>query len=68
MQANAPRNVVTWQSPSGDRIRICPKCEERLTAEGTWPKDARGDQYCQVSRGLHWGICDTCEPDAVPAA
>lgn len=48
--------VVTWQSPAGARMRICLACEARL--KGNWPKDTRGDEYCQVSHGAHEGHCD----------
>lgn len=52
--------VVTWQSPSGQTIDVCRICEERLNAEHTWPRDGRGEEYCQVSRGEHHGECDLC--------
>jgi hypothetical protein len=53
--------VITWQTDSGDKINICRECESRLRAEGEWPRNQRGEEYCQVSMGLHRGHCDTCE-------
>lgn len=50
--------VVTYQSPRGNKINICPACESRLNAAGTWPRDASGEEYCQVSHGLH--AADSC--------
>jgi hypothetical protein len=55
--------VVTWQSPSGDRVRICQACEARLKADEAWTHDRRGQEHCQVSHGLHWGYCDLCDGD-----
>jgi hypothetical protein len=50
--------VITWVSPAGQTINVCRKCEARLTAAREWPRDGRGDEYCQVHRGLHRGECD----------
>ena len=47
--------VVTWQSPAGERISITPAQERRLRASRVWPRDRRGEEYCQVHRGLHVG-------------
>lgn len=49
--------VITWSSGNGDTIDICPRCEARLEADRKWPKDARGQEYAQVSHGLHDGEC-----------
>ena len=48
--------VITWQAPSGSTLSICPGCERALA--GRWPKDHSGQEYCQVSHGLHDGICE----------
>ena len=58
MKTATETKVVTWMSPTGDTMDICRECEAKL--EGRWPKDARGQEYCQVSRGLHRGECQ-CE-------
>ena len=50
--------VITWQSPGGDTISICPTCQAKLEADGTWPKDWAGREYCRVSHGLHVGHCE----------
>jgi hypothetical protein len=57
------KKVVTWQAASCDAtINICPECEARLRARGEWPKHQRtGEEYCQVSFGLHVGECDLCK-------
>jgi hypothetical protein len=49
--------VVTWADGSGNSLDICQSCQERLEAEGTWPKSGTGVEYCQVSHGLHRGFC-----------
>lgn len=53
--------VVTWSTPRGDTIDICRECEARMAAKGTWPGHRDGGEYCHVSRGLHYGICQTCQ-------
>jgi hypothetical protein len=60
-------DVVTWQSPGGDTIDICPECEDRLTAAHEWPRDERGEDYCSVSYGLHLGRCEAHEGAAALA-
>jgi hypothetical protein len=57
------KKVVTWQSPSGRTIHICPACERKLQAAGDWPKDRIGQEYCQVSHGLHEGVCNLCDSE-----
>lgn len=59
------QKVVTWQSPSGQAINICRKCEQRLRSSNSWPKDSQGQEYCQVSHGLHTSVCHTCDRLAV---
>ena len=48
------QQVVTWQSPHGDKIRVTPKQERLADAAGVWPRDSRGEEYCQVYFGLHY--------------
>ena len=49
--------VVTWQSPSGDCIDVCKKCQNTTP----WPKDRTGQEYCMVKRGAHHALrCDVC--------
>jgi hypothetical protein len=50
--------VVTWQAPNGETINLTRQQERQLRAGGTWPRNSRGEEYCQVSHGLHIG-----EPD-----
>ncbi len=54
--------VVTYTSSSGSKFNVCPGCERRFRRLGEWHRDARGEEYATVSRGLHLGICDT-HPD-----
>lgn len=49
--------VVTYLSPRGNTINICPACETALKAEGKWPKDWDGQEFCSVTHGLHMGFC-----------
>lgn len=52
--------VITYQTPRGEKLNICAKCERRLT--GQWPRSPRtGEEYCQVSRGRHQDVCHTCQ-------
>ena len=56
------KKVVTWSDSRGDTINVCPKCQAKNEADGTWPKNpATGQEYCQVSHGLHSGYCDECD-------
>ena len=52
------QKVITWQAPTGETLNICTKCEKELT--GNWPKASDGQEYCQVSKGLHKGRCGNC--------
>jgi hypothetical protein len=48
--------VITWQDTRGGYLNITPDQEERFTKAGRWPKNASGEEYCQVSHGLHEGV------------
>jgi len=50
---NANQKVVTWTSASNAEIHLTPEQEQYLRSVGRWPKDARGQEYCRVSHGLH---------------
>lgn len=54
--------VITYQTPSGDRIDITPAQERKLTQRGVWPRNEAGQEYCQVHKGLHYG---TRTPDEI---
>lgn len=47
--------VITYSAPSGGEISLTRSQAKRLTAAGRWPRNARGEEYCQVSHGLHTG-------------
>lgn len=47
--------VITYQAPSGDTINLTARQIKALERKGTWPKDSRGQEYCTVYRGLHYG-------------
>jgi hypothetical protein len=49
--------VVTYISPNGHKIDICPECAASIKE---WPKDEKGAEYCSVSHGLHRGECGIC--------
>ncbi len=51
--------VITYQSPNLDRITVCEDCERSLRGR-EWPKNVKGEEYCQIHRGLHNGICNIC--------
>lgn len=55
--------VVTWQSPGGGTMKVCRKCEEDFRQRGKWPRNARGEEYCTVSRGAHEGVCEAVTHD-----
>jgi hypothetical protein len=58
------QRVVTYQSPRGHTISLCPACVAQLTAEGWWPTDrVDGQEYATVSHGQHLGYCAKCEGD-----
>lgn len=47
--------VITWQSPAGATTNVTPAQEAKLKALGSWPRDHQGQEFCDVSRGLHNG-------------
>jgi hypothetical protein len=47
--------VVTYMTPSGDKINLTALQVHQLNALGKWPKNSHGEEYCQVSHGLHSG-------------
>jgi hypothetical protein len=44
--------VVTYGDTRGNKIRICTTCEAAMKADGVWPHNDTGEQYCQVQQGL----------------
>lgn len=52
--------VVTYQSPRGDRLSVCPRHED-AASERRDPVD--GSEYCDVYHGLHVGDCDLCREE-----
>jgi hypothetical protein len=71
MATRTPKNrVVTWMAPnSGSKIHICRRCERKLMGTPDWPRDGSGQEYCQVSQGLHLGRCQApCHSDAARVA
>jgi hypothetical protein len=52
------RRVVTWQSPGGGVLDVCLRCARAMDARGVWVRDNRGEEYCSVSRGEHYGDCE----------
>lgn len=49
------RQVVTWQSPRGNKFSICQNCARAHVPN---PRDSVGQEFCTVSHGLHKGDCD----------
>ncbi len=49
---------ITWSTPSGSTLDISLRAQSALEARGEWPRDGRGEEYCTVSRGQHWGMPD----------
>ena len=59
------KRVITYQAPgTGSTKNICRACERKVL--GRWPKDHLGQEYCQVSQGLHEGTCDICGEEEEP--
>lgn len=52
--------VVTYMSSNGNRINVCARCKSAAEDAGTWPRDDRGAEYCQVHMGAHEGNCSFC--------
>ena len=50
--------VITYSAPSGGDISVTQRQAAILKKAGFWPRSPRGDEYCQVSYGLHVG-CPT---------
>lgn len=50
--------VITYQSPSGARIDISLAQTDALESRGIWPKDSRGQEFCQIRKGEHEGSPD----------
>ena len=55
------KQVVTWQTPRGLKRNICRECQEAIEGTSEWPRDAHGEEFCQVHLGLHRGLCDICQ-------
>ena len=55
--------VITYQSPSGQRITLTEHMVRLLESGNAWPKDSRGDEYCTVYHGWHEGRPSITEPD-----
>lgn len=53
--ASMKTKVITYSTPSGDRCNLTPRQVKALEAAGRWPKDSKGNEFCQVSHGLHFG-------------
>lgn len=47
--------VVTYMARSGASIDVTPRQEKAFDSAGYWPRSDRGEEYCQVSHGLHAG-------------
>lgn len=47
--------VITYSASNGESIDLTPAQVKKLEKAGTWPKNNRGEEYCQVSHGLHVG-------------
>jgi hypothetical protein len=57
MTTTHTHKVVTWTTPSGQRLDVCTACEDRLRAAREWPRNDRGEEYCQATFGRHEGLC-----------
>lgn len=53
MKLHKNGKVITCSGSDGTTLRLCPRCD-------TLPalRDSRGQEYCQVSRGLSHGYCE----------
>lgn len=52
---NEPIKIITLSAPNGATIDVCQPCSIRQL-----PRNRMGQEYAQVSRGLHAGSCDVC--------
>ena len=49
------KTVITYQAPSGETIHLTPTQIARLEKAGVWPRNHRGEEFCTVSVGQHYG-------------
>lgn len=47
--------VITYIAPNGATIRLTQAQIDMLDAARKWPRNPRGEEYCTVSHGLHYG-------------
>lgn len=48
--------VITYSTARDTAsCNLTPRQVKALEASGRWPKDSAGNEYCQVSHGLHFG-------------
>jgi len=60
--------VITYQTPSGDTLDLTRAQAKQFTRLHQWPRNGRGEEYCQVSRGLHVSHADlSVDPSADPS-
>ena len=60
--------VITYQTPSGDTLDLTPAQAKQFTRLHQWPRNGRGEEYCQVSRGLHESHADlSADPSVDPS-
>jgi hypothetical protein len=55
------QKVTTYISSSQQTITLCLKCERKYEKNYAWPKDSKGQEFCSVSYGLHYGWCEVCQ-------
>jgi len=48
--------VITYNTPRGRKINLTQPQVRALEENGTWPRSVSGEEYCQVSHGLHEGL------------
>lgn len=50
-------DVISYQAPhGGPHINLTEWQIAQFRAAGFWPKNPIGQEYCNVHRGLHWGM------------
>jgi hypothetical protein len=62
--------VITYQAPSGTTIDLTRRQVRMLERAQVWLRNSRGEEYCQVSHGLHAGVpthCDDAIKDIIAA-
>ena len=47
--------VITYQAPSGGQINLTKRQIAALEKARVWPTNSRGEEYCTVNHGLHYG-------------